>query len=105
MSRPSPLQIFIVRSLTRSEIANELNDYVQNSGIPRSALGGSWALLAPDDPKLTDEFCKMYAKTADDAIDEYLDMDEDEAAVYEEALLRNHCEMVAGTRKLNDYNI
>lgn len=56
-----PKQVFIVRSYTREEIAESLNEVLDGTGIKVKHF-------TADDARLTDEFCEAFVSGMDDAI-------------------------------------
>jgi hypothetical protein len=63
----NPEQVFVVQSVTRSEIADTINGVIQNEGwkIPE---------FTPDDDRLTDEVCQSIADGTNEAICEVDDV-------------------------------
>lgn len=64
-----PKQVFVIMSTTREDIARDVNELIENEGwdVPE---------LAPDDPRLDDEFCQDFANMTNEAhcdVDEVVD--------------------------------
>lgn len=51
-----PKKLFVVNAITREEIANDLNNYLDCNGAITSDR------LQPDDDRLTDAICEAYSK-------------------------------------------
>lgn len=70
-----PAEKFIIMSISREDIAFELNDYLPDDKDP----------LDTDDSRLTSKFCKQYANKLGELYED--DLDEEERVGYKEELI------------------
>ncbi len=99
MPKHNPKELFVISAITRSVIAAEINEYV-NDWMEDGEFSG-WRVLKPNDPRLTATFCKKYADYQGKIIDCACELNTDAANDYECEVTHQFAEVANGQRKLS----
>jgi hypothetical protein len=72
-----PEQTFVVWTVTRKDIAESLNEAIERTGVKMKEF-------EPDDERLTDEECQVFAEAINDVFCEVDELVDKEAEYYDE---------------------